>query len=136
MPLLAHNGCISWARARQPLSCRLRGPVLSVTVPGPSCSVLQGFQDVEQPAGLSKLCLAALGCGQWVGEAGAGEQGQDGAAAPAQLYFSFLPNELKLYFFQSCSRGQAQVVYLIISSFFFFVLVFLPLNYPPLFLAH
>lgn len=36
------------------------------------------------------------------------------------LCHSFLPNELKLYFFQSCSRGQAQVVYLIISSFFFF----------------
>lgn len=35
------------------------------------------------------------------------------------LCHSFLPNELKLYFFQSCSRGQAQVVYLIISSFFF-----------------
>lgn len=89
MPLLAHDGCISWARAHQPLSCRLGGPVLSVTVPGPSCSVLQGFQDMEQPAGLSKLCLAAPGCGQRVGEAGAGEQGQDGGSCPSSALFLF-----------------------------------------------
>lgn len=95
MPLLAHDGCVSWARARWPLSCRLRAPagsVLSVTVPGLSCSVLQGFQDVEQPAGLSEPCLAALGCGRRAGEAGAGErpQGQDGGSCPSSALFLFL----------------------------------------------
>lgn len=47
-----------------------------------------------------------------------------GQLPSAQLYYSFLPNKLKLYFFQSCSLGQAQVVYLIIYTFLFLFLFF------------
>ena len=43
---------------------------------------------------------------------------------PDMFHSSFLTNKLKLYFFQSCSPGQAQVVYLSISSSFFFLLAY------------
>lgn len=147
MPLLGvRDGCISWARAHRLLSWRPGGaPVLSVMVSGLSWSVLQRYQDMEEPVWLLGSVFASPATpGIWrvpsgVGEARPGSRRVATISGPgqlprAQLYYSFLPNKLKLYFFQSCSLGQAQVVYLIIYSFFF--LFFLPLNYPPLLLAY
>lgn len=125
----------------------LGAPILSVMVSGLSWSVLQHYQDTEQPVWLlGSVFVSPATPGIWrvpsgVGEARPGSRRVAtisglGQLPRAQLYYSFLPNKLKLYFFQSCSLGQAQVVYLIIYSFLFFFFFFLPLNYPPLLLAH
>ena len=108
----------------------LGGPILSVVVSGLSWSILQRYQDVEQPAWLlGAVPASAVTAEAWQMPSGVGEARPGswrvatisglGQLPRAQRYYSFLPNKLKLYFFQSCSLGQAQVVYLIIYSFLF-----------------
>lgn len=83
---------------------------------------------------IGERCNSRSPAGTGRGGRGASGQLERGHDRRAQLYYSFLPDKLKLYFFQSCSLGQAQVVYLIIYSFLlpFF---FWPFSYPPLLLA-
>lgn len=95
-------------------------------VSGLSWSVLQHYQDMEL---LVSLLVSSAIRGVQRALAGVGEAHPGGRSVAttaglgqlpgAQLYYSFVPDKLKLYFFQSCSLGQAQVVYLIIYSFLF-----------------
>lgn len=92
---------------------------------------LRCCQDMEQPAGSWGLCLGALEHQEslrchlgwerlfW---AESGHKPRTGAAALSSAIL-LLPNKLKLYFFQSCSLGQAQVVYLIIYYFLFLLFI-------------